>query len=120
MLARQVDNLKDLIGKVEQGLDSASRAARSAERAAETKDNRIDLAALNDPGRLTPAIAFASARGRLPLPVNGTRIREFGVPDGLGGTEKGFPSQPGPPHRSPRPVILGWFMPDPSAITAKS
>jgi septal ring factor EnvC (AmiA/AmiB activator) len=88
-LARQVDNLKDLIGKVEQGLDSASRAARSAERA-ETKDNRIDLAALNDPGRLTPAVAFASARGRLPFPVNGTRIREFGVPDRLGGTEKGI------------------------------
>jgi septal ring factor EnvC (AmiA/AmiB activator) len=90
LLARQVDNLKDLIGKVEQGLDSASRAARSAERAAETKDSRIDLAALEDPGRLTPAVAFAAARGRLPFPVNGTRIKEFGVPDSLGGTEKGL------------------------------
>jgi septal ring factor EnvC (AmiA/AmiB activator) len=89
VLARQVDNLKDLIGKVELGLDSASRAARSAERAAEAKDSRIDLAALDDPGRLTPAVAFASARGRLPFPVNGARIREFGVPDRLGGTEKG-------------------------------
>ena len=92
VLARQVDDLKDLIGKVEQGLDSASRAARAAARAAEDKsrDSRIDLAALNDPGRLTPAVAFASARGRLPIPVNGTRIREFGVPDSLGGTEKGI------------------------------
>ena len=36
-LARQVDNLKDLIGKVEQGLDSASRAARAAARAAESQ-----------------------------------------------------------------------------------
>jgi septal ring factor EnvC (AmiA/AmiB activator) len=90
VLARQVDNLKDLIGKVEQGLDSATRAARAAERAAEEKANRIDLAALNDPGRLTPAVAFASARGRLPLPVNGVRIRDFGVSDGLGGTEKGI------------------------------
>ena len=89
-LARQVDNLKDLIGKVEQSLDSASRAARLAERAAEARDSRIDLAALNDPGRLTPAVAFASARGRLPIPVNGARTREFGVPDGLGGTEKGI------------------------------
>ena len=69
MLARQVDNLKDLIGKVEQGLDSAGRAARSAERAAETKDNRIDLAALNDPGRLAPAVAFAAARG--PIAASG-------------------------------------------------
>ncbi len=92
VLARQVDDLKDLIGKVEQGLDSASRAARAAARAAEDKsrDSRIDLAALNDPGRLTPAVAFASARGRLPVPVNGARIREFGVPDSLGGTEKGI------------------------------
>jgi septal ring factor EnvC (AmiA/AmiB activator) len=90
VLARQVDNLKDLIGKVEQGLDSASRAARSAERSAEAKDNRIDLAALNDPGRLAPAVAFASARGRLPFPVNGARIKDFGVPDRLGGTEKGI------------------------------
>ena len=90
VLARQVDDLKDLIGKVELGLDAASRAARSAARADDrTKDNRIDLAALNDPGRLTPAITFAAARGRLPLPVNGPRIREFGVPDSLGGTEKG-------------------------------
>jgi septal ring factor EnvC (AmiA/AmiB activator) len=89
-LARQVDNLKDLIGKVELSLDSASRAARAAEHSAEAKDNRIDLAALNDPGRLVPAIAFAAARGRLPLPVNGPRIREFGVPDRLGGTEKGL------------------------------
>ena len=90
-LARQVDNLKDLIGKVEQGLDSASRAARSAERAAEDKsrDNRIDLAALNDPGRLTPAVAFAAARGRLPFPVNGVRIRQFGASDASGGSEKG-------------------------------
>ncbi len=89
-LARQVDNLKDLIGKVEQGLDSASRAARAAERAAQGRESRIDLAALNDPGRLTPAVAFAAARGRLPLPVNGPRIKEFGVPDSLGGTEKGL------------------------------
>ena len=91
-LARQVDNLKDLIGNVEQGLDSASRAARSADRATEdkAKDDRVDLAALKDPGRLTPALAFASARGHLPLPVNGARIREFGAPDRVGGTEKGL------------------------------
>ena len=81
-----------MIGKVEQGLDSATRAARIAARTAEEKarDGRIDLAALKDPGRLAPAVAFASARGHLPLPVNGVRIREFGAPDSLGGTEKGF------------------------------
>jgi septal ring factor EnvC (AmiA/AmiB activator) len=91
-LARQVDNLKDLIARVEQGLDSASRAVRSAERVEEekAKDTRVDLAALKDPGRLVPAIAFTAARGHLPLPVNGVRIRDFGVPDSLGGIEKGL------------------------------
>ena len=92
-LARQVDNLKDLIGKAEQGLDRATRAARVAARAAEeekARDGRVDLAALKDPGRLIPAVAFASARGHLPLPVNGVRIREFGAPDSLGGTERGL------------------------------
>jgi murein hydrolase activator len=82
-LARQADNLKDLIGKIEQEIASSARAAAAA-RAGNT------LAALNDPGRLSPAIAFASARKSLPFPLNGIRIREFGMPDGLGGTEKGM------------------------------
>jgi septal ring factor EnvC (AmiA/AmiB activator) len=82
-LARQADNLKDLIGKIEQEIASSARAAAAA-RAGNT------LAALNDPGRLSPAIAFASARKSLPFPLNGIRIREFGMPDGLGGTEKGL------------------------------
>lgn len=97
VLARQVDNLKDLIGKVEQSLDAANRAARQAEEAAKEQakeaartGDRTDLAALRDPGRLAPAVAFASARGQLPLPVNGVRIKEFGAPDNAGGTEKGI------------------------------
>ena len=81
-LGRQADNLKDLIGRIEVEIASASRAAAAA-RTGNT------LAALNDPGRLSPAIAFASAKRSLPFPLNGIRIREFGMPDGLGGTEKG-------------------------------
>lgn len=87
-LARQVDNLKDLIVKLEQGLDSATRAARAAARAA--TEGRPELANLHDPGRLGPAIAFASARGVLPLPVNGVKLRDFGAPDGMGGADKGL------------------------------
>ena len=92
-LARQADNLNELIVKLEQGLDAPPRSARAAARASDDKKGsgiRPDLAALKDPGRLTPAIAFASAKGMLPLPVNGARIREFGAPDGVGGTEKGL------------------------------
>jgi septal ring factor EnvC (AmiA/AmiB activator) len=36
-----------------------------------------------------PAISFVSAKGKLSLPANGVRIREFGAPDGTGGSEKG-------------------------------
>lgn len=84
-LARQVDNLKDLIVKLEQGLDPATRAAREAARS----DPRPAMVVLHDPGRLAPAAAFASLRGRVPIPVNGIKLTEFGAPDGTGGAEKG-------------------------------
>ena len=55
-LARQVDNLKDLIGKLEQGLDPAIRAAREAARS----DSR--------PGAIgVPRPRPAGAGGRLRL-----------------------------------------------------
>jgi murein hydrolase activator len=82
--------LKDLIGKLEQGLDSTSRETRLQARAIEEDATRPDLAALNDPGRMTPAIAFAATRGHLHLPVNGIRVREFGASDGVGGSQKGL------------------------------
>lgn len=91
-LARQADNLKDLIGRIEQEIASSARAAAAARAGADrpATDPKNTLAALQDPGRLSPAIAFASAKKSLPLPLNGVRIREFGMPDGLGGTEKGL------------------------------
>jgi septal ring factor EnvC (AmiA/AmiB activator) len=91
-LARQVDNLKDLIAKLEQNLDSAGRGARAAARAEPEvrPDGRPNLAALGNPGRLGPAVAFTAARGLLPLPVNGVKIREFGHADGFGGMERGL------------------------------
>jgi septal ring factor EnvC (AmiA/AmiB activator) len=85
-IAHQVDNLKDLIAKLEQGLDPATRAAREAGR----NDSRPVMSALRDPGRLTPAAAFASLRKQVPIPVNGVKIREYGAPDGVGGVEKGL------------------------------
>jgi septal ring factor EnvC (AmiA/AmiB activator) len=84
-LARQADNLKDLIAKLEQGLSPATRAAREAARG----DIRPALSTLRDPGRLAPAVAFASLRGQVPIPVNGVKLKEYGAPDGIGGVEKG-------------------------------
>ena len=110
-LARQAENLNQLIVKLEQGLDTAARAARAAARASEERKaaGRPDLVALRDPGRLSPAIAFGSAKGSLPLPVNGVRIKEFGAADGVGGTEKGLSiaARPGGQITSP---CDGWVV----------
>jgi septal ring factor EnvC (AmiA/AmiB activator) len=89
-LSRQADNLKDLIAKLERSLDSGSRTARAAQENRALGDTRSDLTALKDPGRLGPAIAFASAKGMLPIPVNGVKSRDFGASDGNGGSERGI------------------------------
>jgi murein hydrolase activator len=91
-LARQVDSLQGLITKMEQDLSSAAKAAAAASlRGAPVALNgKPNLGALKDPARMSPAIAFASARGLFALPVNGTKIREFGGSDGAGGVEKGI------------------------------
>jgi septal ring factor EnvC (AmiA/AmiB activator) len=89
-LAHQVDSLKDLIAQLEQSLDPATREARLQARAIEQDATRPDLAALKDPGRLAPAVAFAAMRGHLHLPINGAKVRDFGDSDGIGGTQKGI------------------------------
>jgi len=94
-LGRQADNLKDLIAKLEQELSHPPAAGSgpgtgAGDEKKPVDSGRRDLAALKDPGRLTPAVAFASAKKQLPLPVNGVRIREYGASDGLGGSEKGL------------------------------
>jgi murein hydrolase activator len=96
-LARQAHDLKDLIGKLEAEIEGARRAAQAAARATEQQaklapspEQKPNLGAIKDPGRLGPAIAFASAKGTLPLPVNGVKIRDFGASDGVGGLEKGL------------------------------
>jgi murein hydrolase activator len=93
-LARQAGNLKDLIAKLEQettrAAEAAARAAEAAAQAAAKEAAAGRTTALNDSGRLAPAVAFATAKGTLPLPVNGVKIREFGAADRLGSSEKGL------------------------------
>jgi len=109
-LGRQADDVQELIAKLGHDLDSATR--NPGKRAGDEKkssDSRVNLAALHDPGRLTPAVAFASAKNQLPLPVNGVRIREFNAADGVGGTEKGLSiaSRPGAQVTAP---CDGWVV----------
>src|ERR1700731_4407823 len=85
-LSRQVDSLQGLIAKMEQDLKSAAKAAATAslQGAPATVNGKPNLGGLKDPARLSPAIAFVAAKGLFALPVNGTRISEFGGSDGAG------------------------------------
>src|SRR5579872_371861 len=91
-LSKQVDSLQGLISKMEQDLKSAAKAAAAAtmQGTPATADGKPNVGGLKNPSRLSPAIAFASAKGLLALPVNGVKIREFGGSDGAGGVEKGI------------------------------
>jgi septal ring factor EnvC (AmiA/AmiB activator) len=91
-LSRQVDSLQGLIAKMEQDLKSAAKAAAAAslQGAPATVNGKPNLGALKDPARMSPAIAFVSAKGLFAMPVNGVKIRDFGGSDGAGGIEKGI------------------------------
>ena len=91
-LSRQVDSLQGLIAKMEQDLKSAAKAAATAtlQGTPAAPNGAPNPGALKDPARISPAIAFASAKGLFALPVNGVKIREFGGSDGAGGVEKGI------------------------------
>lgn len=93
-LSRQAGNLELLIGRMETEIAAAQRAAEAARTSVVARgpgpaDRRQQMAALQNAGRMNPAIPFAQTRGSLPLPVLGVRLREFGASDGLGGTERG-------------------------------
>ncbi|MFZ0766086.1 MAG: peptidoglycan DD-metalloendopeptidase family protein, partial [Bradyrhizobium sp.] len=92
VLSKQVDSLQGLISKMEQDVKSAAKAAAAASQQGTPSmaDGKPNLGGLKNPSRLSPAIAFASAKGLFALPVNGVKLREFGGSDGSGGVEKGI------------------------------
>jgi septal ring factor EnvC (AmiA/AmiB activator) len=85
-LAGQASNLKDLIAR----LESEIGAEKSADETA-AADIAAKAAAVRgaDPARLKPAVAFADARGKVPLPVAGVILKDFGAADPFGGAEQG-------------------------------
>ncbi|MBK9081175.1 MAG: peptidoglycan DD-metalloendopeptidase family protein [Rhizobiales bacterium] len=104
-LARQATSLKDLIGRMESEIAASARAAEAARRADEARAKsdeerrkadaaqvgaKVAAALPRDPARLQPTIAFADARGQLPMPVAGRVLKTFGAADGFGGAEKGL------------------------------
>ncbi len=86
-LAKKATSLQGLIASLENEIDSAKRAAEQA-RVADEK--RKAEAAEAGPGRLAPAMAFTKTKEQLSLPVAGAPIRNYGDPDGFGGTTEGL------------------------------
>ncbi|MCA1299818.1 murein hydrolase activator EnvC family protein [Stappia indica] len=90
-LAQKAKSLEDLISSLENEIVSAREAAEAARKAAlaRASGKTRDQDPFKDPGRLAPAMAFASAKGRLTAPVSGTLLRDFGADDGFGGRSQG-------------------------------
>ncbi len=91
-LSKQVDSLQGLIAKMEQDLKTAAKAAAAAtmQGTPALVNGKPNPALFKDASRQSPAIAFASAKGLFSYPVNGTKIRDFGGSDGVGGVDKGI------------------------------
>ena len=92
-LSRQVDSLQGLVAKMEQESRAAAKAAQTASlqgAPADLANGKPNVEGLKNASRMAPAIAFASAKGMLSLPVNGVRLRNFGASDGVGGADKGI------------------------------
>jgi len=104
-ISRQVVDLQTLIDKSEKEMASAARAAAlaardSVEKARQAgsggKGQKLAAFTMNkpdpatfDPARTRPALSFVSAKGLLPIPVNGKRIGNYGA-SGSSGVEKGI------------------------------
>ena len=92
-LAKKAGSLKDLIARLDS--ESAARkvaaaAAHESEVAAANEiEARAQAAHSGETARLKPEIAFADAKGRVPLPAAGAILKTFGSPDDLGGVERG-------------------------------
>lgn len=128
-LADRATSLSGLIADLEQEIASARKAAAAAraadERRAARETARLEAARadierareagrplsagiFSDVGRVEPAIAFAEAKGLLPLPVAGRTVRAFGAKLSRGTARNmSIRTRPGAHVRSPAD---GWVL----------
>lgn len=99
-LGRETQSLQELIARMDAEVPAPEPQAIAPE---------ARRATLTDPGRIRPAMAFADARGLLPLPVAGVPVARFGEADGFGGTLRGISiaARPGAQVTSPSD---GWIV----------
>lgn len=94
-VAKGTGDVHDLVTRLESEVPSAARAAEAARAGAPGDQpsgppSQTEIAALQNPARMAPAMPFSEAKGLLPLPVAGVRLKDFGAADGIGGSEKGL------------------------------
>ncbi len=96
-LSREARSLRDLIVRSENEIVGSPQAVEFARRAPPPARGSEQVASLqaNAPAgsRLQPRRPFAEMRGQVAMPVSGSIIRQFGQPDGVGGTERGITIQ---------------------------
>ena len=93
-LAAKAKSLRDFLA----GLDAdialnekkAAEERKQAEALIASTQSSFTAASLKEPAKLSPKIAFAEARGLLPMPVSGPIARDFGDPDEIMGTTRGI------------------------------
>ncbi|MGZ5863140.1 MAG: murein hydrolase activator EnvC family protein, partial [Methyloceanibacter sp.] len=128
--AAAVTELNDLIIRLDEQIAKAEVAQYDAEVAAEkalrAREQSQALAtppnesvveikpdqskvAFASPDRMQPAVPFDSAKGKLPFPAQGTRLRRFGDLDATGGTLKGLSLQTRSEARITAPAD-GWVV----------
>ena len=71
---------------------SRALATPADEKVIEIKPEETKVA-FASPSRMKPAVPFETAKGTLPLPAQGKRLKGFGDADGMGGTLRGISLQ---------------------------
>lgn len=92
-LGAQARSLKELVDRLDAEIAAARRQTdedvRRAEAEARIVSERFAAAAARDPARLAPRVPFADAKGTVGRPLVGSVAREYGSPDGQGGSMRG-------------------------------
>ena len=124
-LARKAGSLKDLIAKLDSE-NAARNAATAAVHATEVAlandiEARAQAAHGGETARLQPEIAFADAKGRVPLPAAGEILKTFGSSGGFGATERGVSlATPAAGDRLSARGRAGAFRRIPTGVTGNS
>jgi septal ring factor EnvC (AmiA/AmiB activator) len=112
-LAERAKSLHDFLAGIDADIAQKEKRAADERKAAEalalSTQNSFTAASLKEPTRMSPKIAFADARGLLPLPALGSVARDFGDPDDVtGGLAKGvsISTRPGAVVSSPSEGVV--------------